>query len=62
MGFPIANTADGAAPKVGVAFPICGDEDHIRPVADLTVDCHVNFEDFKIFVLHWLDCSDPNCE
>jgi hypothetical protein len=34
---------------------VCGDENHPYPVGDLTLDCHVNFEDLAILMEHWLD-------
>lgn len=37
----------------------------IRNYADFAGDCSVNFEDFAVFALDWLECNDPenvNCQ
>jgi hypothetical protein len=49
----------GVPPSVGVAFPICGDEDHGYPVGDLNEDCNVDELDVGIFCQHWLDDNRP---
>jgi hypothetical protein len=39
----------------------CGDDAHPIPIGDFTLDCRVNFFDFAIFALHWLECTNPVC-
>jgi hypothetical protein len=41
--------------------PVCGDAQHPYPIGDLDQNCKVNFKDFAIFALHWLQCTDLNC-
>ena len=44
------------------AGPVCGDNDHPIPVGDLDEDCHVRLSDLGIYVLHWLECTAPECD
>ena len=32
------------------------------PVGDLNFDCRVNFVDFSILAIHWLECTLPECD
>jgi len=51
----------GFGPAVGIAFPICGDQDHQYPNGDLSKDCRINFADIVVLAAHWLECTDPEC-
>jgi len=42
--------------------PYCGDSLHSYPPGDLSEDCRVNFVDFAIMALHWLECTAPECD
>jgi len=44
-----------------IVIPACGDVNHPYPAGDLSGDCRVNWNDFSIFVAHWLDdlCTGP---
>jgi hypothetical protein len=42
--------------------PVCGDAQHPYPTGDLNHDCKVDFGDFAIFALHWLECAAPECD
>jgi len=49
--------------KVGpAALQVCGDGEHPYPVGDLNRDCHVDFRDFAMMALNWLECTAPECE
>lgn len=39
----------------------CGDDAHPIPIGDFNLDCRVNFLDFAVFALHWLECTRPEC-
>jgi hypothetical protein len=39
----------------------CGDAAHPYPVGDFNKDCLVDFFDFAIFSLHWLECTRGEC-
>jgi hypothetical protein len=38
----------------------CGDPGTVFLPQDLNYDCYVDFYDFALFTLRWLECSDPN--
>jgi probable HAF family extracellular repeat protein len=40
----------------------CGDECHPILQGDINKDCHINFEDFMLFVSSWLSCTAPECD
>jgi len=52
----------GFGPATGIAFPICGDEDHPFPHGDLNEDCHVNLEDIDLLAANWMQCTDLECD
>lgn len=52
----------GFGPATGIAFPICGDEDHPFPHGDLSEDCRVNLEDIDLMAANWLQCTAPECD
>jgi hypothetical protein len=39
----------------------CGDAAHPYPVGDFNLDCLVDFRDFAVFSLHWLECTRAEC-
>jgi len=41
--------------------PFCGDQNHPRPLGDLSGDCCVNFTDFSMMATSWLDCTMADC-
>jgi len=41
--------------------PVCGDDKHPRPLADLDGDCKVNMIDFGMFAEEWMACTSPKC-
>ena len=42
---------------------VCGDECHPVVKGDLNEDCHVDFEDFAIYIdRYWLSCTAPECD
>jgi len=51
-------TNEGAFPLPGT-LPLCGDPANPIPLADLDFDCFVNFGDFSIFGLHWMEDNRP---
>ncbi len=40
----------------------CGDECHPYPDGDTNEDCEVNFRDFALFAVQWLECTKPECD
>jgi hypothetical protein len=42
--------------------PTCGDAQHPYPAGDLNRDCRINFRDFAVIALHWLECTAPECD
>lgn len=40
----------------------CGDLCHPIEQGDLNEDCRINFEDFAIYSLLWLNCTHPDCD
>jgi len=56
-------TTDGIVGEtiIGYALPQCGDPNHPYPIGDLNKDCRVNFLDFAMLTLHWLECTAPEC-
>lgn len=44
--------------------PVCGDVDHPVPDADLSQppDCMVNLEDFALFAVNWMVCTQVACD
>jgi len=61
-GNPTRYYVDAAAYEANAVPPICGDAEHPYPVGDLNLDCKVDFKDFAIFALHWLECTAPECD
>lgn len=39
----------------------CGNTAYPIPLGDFNQDCRVNFLDFAVFALHWLECTRPEC-
>ena len=54
----------GAAGSYTVAVsspePVCGDTAHPYPAYDFNHDCWVNLEDFAMFAMDWLTCTQPH--
>jgi hypothetical protein len=48
----ILDLMDGKMPEM-----VCGDNGYFQ--SDLNTDCYVNFEDFAMMALEWLQCTDP---
>jgi len=44
---------------IAYAVPQCGDPEHPYPAGDMNQDCRVDFLDFAILTLHWLECTTP---
>jgi hypothetical protein len=42
--------------------PYCGDSEHPYPPMDFNHDCTVDFMDFGLFCVHWLECTKPECD
>ena len=40
----------------------CGDECHPYPAGDIDKNCIVDFNDFGLFALSWLECTKPECD
>ncbi len=40
----------------------CGDECHPYPLGDIDKNCIVDFNDFGLFALTWLECTKPECD
>jgi len=40
----------------------CGDSEHPYPSMDFNHDCTVDFTDFGLFCVHWLECTKPQCD
>lgn len=53
---------DQAYPYLLAIIARCGDLEHPYPVSDVNHDCHVDFLDFALMALHWLECSAPECD
>ncbi len=48
-----------SGPAVGIAFPVCGDENHEYPLGDFNQDCRVDVDDLNFFIQHWLEDTRP---
>jgi len=42
--------------------PCCGDLEHPYPQSDVNKDCRVDFTDFIIMAVEWLNCTAPECD
>ena len=49
-------------PVLTIFTPTCGDPWHPYPTGDFNHDCRVDFLDFAVFTLHWLESTAPECD
>jgi hypothetical protein len=59
---PTRHSVNAVAYEPAAVAPVCGDAGHPYPVGDFNLDCMVDFKDFAIFALHWLECTAPECD
>jgi hypothetical protein len=54
--------SDKTITSVFVSTRQCGDECHPYPLGDIDKNCIVDFNDFGLFALSWLECTKPECD
>ncbi len=54
--------ADTTVVAVFVESNVCGDVCRPYPYADISEDCEVDFDDFRMLAEDWGQCTDPSCD